>query len=113
MKVTKGDIVYLREEAYQKKIGNIQGGFRPMIVVSNDKGNHFGNICIISPLTAHIKNPHFPCHALIHGDTKKSMVLCEQLFTVNQSDIERIAGHCSDSEMKDIERALKISLGIR
>lgn len=111
MKVTKVDIVYLKDSAYQGENGNIQCGFRPMVVVSNDTGNYFGNICIVAPMSAHLKNPNFPLHTLVNF-TKLSMVLCEQLFTVNQSDINRIAGHVTPSEMKNIERCLKISLGL-
>ena len=112
MKVTKGDIVYLRKEAYQKKIGNIQGGMRPLLVVSNDTGNYFSNICLVVPLTHNLKKRRLPVHAIVSGINKLSMVLCEQIFTINQDDIHRVVKHATPEEMIKVEKALKNSLGI-
>lgn len=112
MKVTKGDIVYLKKEAYQKEIGNIQGGMRPLLVVSNDVGNHFGNICLVVPLTNKLKKCGLPTHTVINGITSLSVALCEQIFTVNQDDVCRIARHATPGEMKNVDKALKNSLGI-
>lgn len=112
MRVTKGDIVYLQKGAYQKNIGNIQGGMRPLLVVSNDTGNHFSNIALVVPLTGNLKKCGLPTHTMICGVDKLSMALCEQIFTINQNDVCRIAKHATQKEIENVEKALKNSLGI-
>ena len=113
MDVLKGDIVYMREDAYKPIVeeeGNIQAGERPLLVVSNDKGNHYSNICVVVPLTQKQKRLDLPFHVqLKHG---KSIALCKQLFTINQSDITRITDHISEHEIRKIDFALCVSLGI-
>jgi len=110
MQVRKGDIIFLRESAYPEKNGNIQGGVRPLLVVSNNTGNHFSNIVIVCPLTTSSKRSDLFTHTRInHGN---STALCEQLFTINQSDITRICDHISEEEMKRVNFCLNISLGL-
>lgn len=112
MKVKKGDIVYLFDAAYQKEDGNIQGGVRPLLVVSNNVGNFFSNICLVVPLTSRLKQENLPTHTTICDLGKKAMVLCEQIFTVNQNDICEIANKATKEEMRKVDCALKNSLGV-
>ena len=112
MKVKKGDIVYLVKSAYQKDNGNIQGGVRPLLVVSNDVGNHFSNICLVVPLTTKLKQEKLPTHTMLSDGDKTITVLCEQIFTINQDDIYRIARKATEEEMQKVDCALKNSLGI-
>ena len=110
MKVRRGDIVFLYESKYLGQIGNYQGGVRPLLVVSNDKGNHFSNVCIVCPLTAKHKRLDLPTHIKIGHHN--SITVCEQLFTINQDDIFQIVNHISDSDMERVNEALKISLDL-
>lgn len=107
--VKRGDIVYLKNSAYMESIGHIQGGYRPMIVVSNDIGNKYSNLVICVPLTTNKSRLDFPTHVLINGT---SVALCEQLFTVNQHSIDRVVGHASGKEMRALNNCLMVSLGV-
>ena len=113
MDVKRGEIIYLHDSAYKNIMGagNLQYGSRPLLVVSNDVGNRFSNICIVAPLTRK-KKKSLPTHYQIKNDGGESLVLCEQLFTVNQSEIYRIIGKVTDYEMKEIEKCLAVSIGI-
>ena len=107
--VKRGEIIYLKEEAYSKMKGNIEGGSRPMLVVSNDTGNKHSSICIVAPLTMNRKKFDFPTHAIVN---QNSIALCEQLFTVSQNDIERKIGEATDEEMIAVNYCLSKSLGL-
>lgn len=107
--VKRGDIVYLKKSAYFGAMGHIQGGYRPMIVVSNDIGNKYSNLAICVPLTTNKSRLGFPTHVLINDH---SVALCEQLFTFNQNDIDRIVGHASGKEMQQLNNCLMVSLGV-
>ena len=107
--VKRGDIIYLKEEAYSKMKGNIEGGSRPMLVISNDTGNKHSSICIVVPLTMNQKKLDFPTHTLVN---KNSVALCEQIFTVSQTDIERKIGEAAEEEMTAVNACLIKSLGM-
>ena len=107
--VKRGDIVYLKNSAYLQATGHIQGGFRPMLVVSNDIGNKYSKIFICVPLTTNKARVDFPTHVLIN---ENSVALCEQLFTINQNAIDRIVGHVSGKEMRKLNNCLMVSLGV-
>lgn len=106
MEVKRGDVLYLVDCAYFGQIGNYQGGVRPLLVVSNNKGNHFSNICIVCPLTSSRKRSDLPTHAKIRNGT----ALCEQLFTIQKENILRIVDHLPDEQMKRVDESLKSSL---
>lgn len=110
MKVRRGDIVFLYDSKYFGNIGNYQGGVRPLLVVSNNKGNQNSNICIVCPLTAKHKRLDLPTHILI--GKRDSTALCEQLFTINQEDVFEIVEHIPGYEMELVNEALKISLDL-
>lgn len=105
----RGDIVYLKDAAYLAAIGHVQGGQRPMLIISNDIGNKYSNLVIAVPLTTNKKRLDFPTHVLIN-DT--SIALCEQIFTFNQAFIDRKTGHANNEEMKKINNCLLVSLGM-
>ena len=110
MEIKRGDIVYLYDNAYLKADGNIEGNPRPLIVISNDIGNKASGICIVVPLTTSRKRFDLPTHTSINMGA--SVVLCEQIFTVNQKDIRRIVGHASNEEIARINNCLLCSLGL-
>lgn len=107
--VRRGDIVYLKNGAYLASIGHIQGGYRPMLIVSNNKGNKTSHIVIAVPLTMNKKRLNFPTHTLV---TENSVALCEQIFTFNQDNIDRIVNHIEGETMKQVEKCLAKSLGM-
>lgn len=107
--IKRGDIVYLKNAGYLAAIGHIQGGFRPMLIISNDKGNATSHIVIAIPLTTSKKRLDLPTHVLIN---EKSVALCEQIFTFNQAFIDRKVGHIEGYTMKQVDKCLIASLGL-
>lgn len=106
MKIHRGDVIYLRKIFPVED--HIQGGMRPYVVVSNDKGNLYSNHCMIVPLTtAKRKNP-LPTHTRI--SYHNNLCLCEQIFTVSQNDVQEIKYNLPWYDMKNIERCLRIAL---
>ena len=107
--VKRGDIIYLKDEAYGKMKGNIESGSRPMLIVSNDLGNKHSSIAVAVPLTMNRKKLDFPTHTIVNGN---SIALCEQIFTISQDDIERKIGQATDDEMIAVNNCLSKSLGL-
>lgn len=105
MKVRCGDVVYLNRVLPMRN--HLQGGNRPYVVVSNDMGNLHSELCIIVPLTTAHRKRLLPTHArtIYHN----SLCLCEQIFTVPQKDVDNIAFHLPEDDMKKIKRCLKSS----
>ena len=94
--------------------GHIQGGTRPAIVVSNDRGNKFSPTLIVSPLTSRDKKP-LPTHCELqpnsdNGLSVKSTVLTEQMLTVNKTSVKRVLGKLTELEVKAVNKAIQISL---
>lgn len=107
--IKRGDIVYLKNAGYLAAIGHVQGGQRPMLIVSNDTGNKLSHIVIAVPLTTNKSRLDFPTHVLIN---ETSVALCEQIFTFNQAFVDRKVNHVGTQIMKKVEKCLMISLGM-
>lgn len=95
-------------------IGSEQGGPRPAVVVQNDIGNKHAPTVIIAPVTSKTKKTNLPTHVKLTSKCleRNSMVLLEQIKTIDKSRIESYIGTLTDEEMKMIEKALRISLGM-
>ena len=105
MKVKRGDVVYL-EKPFPKN-HHIQGGNRPFVVISNDAGNKFSEICLVTPLTL-AKKKNLPTHGLL--SYHHSTVLCEQIFTTAQSNIQKVVYHLPDSDMKKVDKCINVAI---
>ena len=110
---SRGDIYYANMEPH---VGSEQGGERPVVVLQNDAGNKHSPTIIIATLTSRVdKKRHLPTHVLLdHNPGLKvpSIVQLEQIFTIDKRRVQRFAGQASEEEMKQIETAIKISLGM-
>ena len=109
--IKRGDLVYLN---FDPIVGSEQGGPRPAVVVQNDMGNKHAPTVIIAPVTSKKKKSNLPTHVKLtsHILERNSMVLLEQLKTVDKSRIDSYIGTLSDEEMKMIDKALRIRLAI-
>lgn len=109
--IKRGDLVYLN---FDPIIGSEQGGPRPAVVVQNDIGNKHAPTVIIAPVTSKTKKTNLPTHVKLTSKCleRNSMVLMEQIKTIDKSRIESYIGTLTDEEMKMIEKALRISLGM-
>lgn len=111
---SRGDIYYANMEPH---VGSEQGGLRPVVVIQNDVGNKHSPTLIIATLTSKVdKKRTLPTHVLLDhnpGLIVPSIVQLEQIFTIDKRRVQRFSGQTSEDEMQQIERAMKISLGIR
>lgn len=96
-----------------ERIGSEQGGIRPVLVIQNNIGNRHSPTTIVAPLTSKTsKKPiptHFPCK-LDKGE--EGMILLEQLVTIDKSRLHNKVYTFSEEQMTQIDKALKISIGI-
>lgn len=96
--------------------GSEQGGKRPVIIIQNDVGNKFAPTVIVAAVTSRVsKKSNQPTHVLIDKNpalSRPSVVLLEQIFTIDKERINNFMGMTSEWEMKQIEEALLRSLGI-
>lgn len=96
--------------------GSEQGGKRPVIVIQNNTGNKFAPTVIVAAVTSKIsKKPNQPTHVLIDKNpafSRPSVVLLEQIFTIDKERINNFMGLTSEWEMEQIEKDLKCSLAL-
>lgn len=104
----RGEIYYVKKT---QTVGSEQGADRPEIVVSNDTGNRHGPVVEVVYLTTQRKNL-LPTHVYISTASRPSIALCEQVFTVCKSRLERYIGRVTSTELRQIDAALTTSLGI-
>ena len=108
MEHLRGDIFYVHKS--NPITGSEQDAGRPAIIVSNDIGNKYsGNVEVVF-LTTQEKKP-LPTHVDIICKVP-SVALCEQVFTVSKDRLGELIRTCADGEMKEIDNALMISLGL-
>lgn len=117
--VTK-DFGFLRGKIYYADLdphyGSEQGGKRPVIVIQNNTGNKFAPTVIVAAVTSKVtKKPNQPTHVLIDRNpafSRPSMVLLEQIFTIDKERIQRLLGQTTPGEMYQINEALMNSLDL-
>ena len=108
----RGDIfsLYLHTNS-----GSVQSGRRPVIIISNNTGNRFSKTIIVCSITSADKKS-LPTHLDIstNGGLKKpSIVLCEQILTVNKSDLKQYIGTVTDKRILNrLNKCIQLSLGI-
>ena len=112
----RGEIYYVKL-VKQDPTSSIQSGIRPIVIVQNNYGNRFSPTIIAVPLTTSLKKIHQPTHVIIEasrpGLSRTSMVLAEQVLTVNKVDITGDLIHTlSEEKMVEIDEALMVSLSI-
>lgn len=97
-------------------IGSEQGGCRPVLLVQNDIGNHFGPTLIVAPVSSRYwKKSKQPTHTLLEGIqnlNSPSVVLAEQLLTIDKMRVMKYLGKAPEEQMLAVDRAVKISLGL-
>ena len=95
---------------------SIQEGVRPAVVVQNDTLNAYSPTTLIAPLTSVLKKTEMPSHIVLgkrFNLRKNSMVLTEQIRTINQTAIKKTIGHIDDPKvLARIDQALISTLGI-
>ncbi|MDR1569188.1 MAG: type II toxin-antitoxin system PemK/MazF family toxin [Oscillospiraceae bacterium] len=97
-------------------VGSEQGGIRPVVVIQNDIGNRFSPTVIVLAITSKLGKARLPTHVEIAageaGLTKPSIILAEQMRTLEKTRLGERLGKLSESEMLRVEAAIHASLGI-
>lgn len=110
-KILRGEIYFANLDP---AIGSEQGGKRPVLVLQNDIGNRFSNTVIVAALTSQSK-PNLPTHLMLpknSGVQNGSMVLLEQLRTLDKSRLGEYVTFLDGVPMSQINTSLAISLGL-
>lgn len=95
--------------------GSEQGGYRPVLIIQNNKGNRYSPTVIVAAITSKPKN-NMPTHVYlgeISGLKEDSVALLEQIRTLDKRRLEGYVGTLESKQMIRIEKALRVSLGMR
>lgn len=111
IQVKRGEIYYAN---LCPIVGSEQGGVRPVVILQNDKGNKHSNTTIVAAITSELDKPNLPTHVIFKTDRmkKKSMVLLEQIRTIDKSRLGRFVGTMDHRTTKRIDKAILISFGL-
>lgn len=95
-------------------IGSEQGGLRPVLIIQNDVGNRHSPTTIVAAITSKKEKTEMPTHVkiLVEGLNKQSLVLLEQLRTIDKSRVKERLAQLDAKEMKLIDKAVAISVGL-
>lgn len=94
--------------------GSVQQGTRPVLIMQNDFGNYFSDIVIVACITSKIKNMYLPVHIELLEDflPMDSIVLGEQIMTINKQRLISKLGKISADNQKKVDEVIKISLNL-
>lgn len=113
MIIKRGDIYYAD---LSPVIGSEQGGVRPVLIVQNDIGNKYSPTVIAAAITSQINKAKLPTHIEIsaqeYGLQKDSVILLEQIRTIDKKRLKEKIGHLDDELMDRVNEALSISFGL-
>lgn len=112
MEIRRGDIFYAD---LSPVIGSEQGGVRPVLIVQNNVGNKYSPTIIAGAITSRLTKAKLPTHIEISsgrfGLQKDSVILLEQLRTLDKRRLKAKIGSLDDDTMIRVDRAILISLG--
>lgn len=112
--VKRGDIYYAD---LSPVVGSEQGGVRPVLIIQNDVGNKYSPTVIAAAITSRINKAKMPTHielsASDFGLNKDSVILLEQIRTIDKKRLREKIGRLDDELMEKVNDALSISFGLR
>lgn len=113
MLIKRGDIFYAD---LSPVVGSEQGGVRPVLILQNDIGNKYSPTVICAAITSQINKAKLPTHIEIEAAKysliKDSVVLLEQIRTIDKKRLREKVCHLEDNVMKKVDKALLISLSL-
>lgn len=114
MNVKRGDIYYAD---LSPVVGSEQGGVRPVLIVQNDVGNKYSPTVIAAAITSQQDKTRLPTHINVNGDgcglSKDSVVLLEQVRTLDKQRLRERMGNLSQTDMSKVNKALFVSFGLQ
>lgn len=113
MNVRRGDIYYAD---LSPVVGSEQGGLRPVLIVQNDVGNRYSPTVIAAAITSRTSKSKLPTHIEVYADkyglAKDSVILLEQIRTLDKARLKERMGHLDDSVMEQVNDAITVSFGL-
>ena len=111
--VKRGDIYYAD---LSPVVGSEQGGMRPVLIIQNDVGNKYSPTVIAAAITSRMGKAKLPTHIDVYAEraglSKNSVVLLEQLRTLDKRRLRERMGHLDEDIMREIDTAIAVSLGL-
>ena len=112
MVIKRGDLFYADLNGF---LGSEQGGTRPILVIQNNVGNKYSPTVVVAPITAKQGKPKLPTHIKIDSTDilpKDSVVLLEQIRTIDKQRLGEYIGTLADKFMIKIDKGIGISVGL-
>ncbi len=111
--VKRGDIFYAD---LSPVVGSEQGGLRPVLIIQNDVGNRYSPTVIAAAITSRMGKTRMPTHIDIHAEkvglAKDSVILLEQIRTLDKRRLKEKLGHLDDVMMNSVNSAIAVSFGL-
>lgn len=111
--IKRGDIFYAD---LSPVIGSEQGGLRPVLIIQNDVGNRHSPTVIAAAITSKTGKSRLPTHIDIYAEAaglvKDSVILLEQIRTLDKRRLKEKAGHLTDMKMGEVDNAIAVSLSL-
>ncbi len=113
MNIKRGDIYYAD---LSPVVGSEQGGLRPVLIVQNDIGNRYSPTVIAAAITSRMSKAKLPTHIDIMGShvglSKDSVILLEQIRTLDKRRLKEKMGHLDEATMTSVNNAIEVSFGL-
>ena len=113
MSVKRGDIYYAD---LSPVVGSEQGGLRPVLIIQNDIGNRYSPTVIAAAITSRMGKTRLPTHIDVYADkvglAKDSVILLEQIRTLDKRRLKEKMGHLDDDMMNEVNAAIAVSFGL-
>ena len=113
MSVRRGDNYYAD---LSPVVGSEQGGLRPVLIIQNDVGNRYSPTVIAAAITSRMGKTRLPTHIDIFADkvglAKDSVILLEQIRTLDKRRLKEKMGHLDDNLMSEVNTAIAVSFGL-
>lgn len=113
MNIKRGDIYYAD---LSPVVGSEQGGLRPVLIVQNDVGNRYSPTVIAAAITSRLSKTKLPTHIDVYADkvglAKDSVILLEQIRTIDKQRLKEKMGHLDDDIMSEVNEAITVSFGL-
>jgi mRNA interferase MazF len=111
--VKRGDIFYAD---LSPVVGSEQGGLRPVLIIQNDVGNKYSPTVIAAAITSKLGKSKMPTHIDVYADkfglAKDSVILLEQIRTIDKKRLKEKMGHLDTGVMQQVNDALSVSFGL-
>ena len=113
MNIKRGDIYYAD---LSPVVGSEQGGLRPVLIVQNDVGNKYSPTVIAAAITSKMSKAKLPTHIGVYanqvGLLKDSVILLEQIRTIDKTRLKEKMGHLDSEKMNEVNNAITVSFGL-